>query len=465
LIEQLRQWITANQALIYFAYGQVFFVLGLAIALQSRRYSRLQLARSLPWLATFGISHGLNEWGALFIPIQSAFLRPVAVTGLQAFQLLLIVVSYFALFQFGIDLLRPFPKGRGWLVGVPLGFLALWALLFYGLCSRSAQDLSSWHAVGEALSRYLLGFPGAMLAAFSLRHQGNLRIQPLELPHIYRTLRVAGWALVAYAFLGGLVPSPAPFFPANVLNSTLFSQVLVFPPPVFRSLAGLVLTLAMIRAMEVFQVETDRLVQRMERGEVAAVERERIGRDLHDGALQRVYAAGLLAQSMRRKAQGDLASELDTLVSSLSQAIAELREFLGGVRPAEPAGDLVSSLEVIIGEARRASGAEVGWRYQGRPRLAPDRIAHLVAFGREALSNAARHAQADLIEVDLEVKGDKVQFRVQDDGIGLPKNPSEGYGLRNMRDRARLLGGILAIEPRQPKGTAVTLEIPLEPRT
>jgi signal transduction histidine kinase len=465
LIEQLRQWITANQALIYFVYGQVFFVLGLGIALQSRRYSRLQLAKSLPWLATFGISHGMNEWGTLFIPIQSRFLPPVAVVGLQAFQLALIVVSFFALFQFGIDLLRPFPEGRGWLAGVPLGFLILWAALSYGLGFRFAQDASGWHAVGEALSRYLLGFPGAMLAAFSLRRQANLRIQPLQLPRIYRTLRIAGWALVAYGFFGGLVASPAPFFPASVLNSTLFSQVLVAPPPVFRSLAGLILTVAMIRALEVFQLETDRLIERMEQGEVAAVERERIGRDLHDGALQRVYAAGLLAQSLRRKAQGELATGIDDLVSTLSQTIAELRGFLGGVRPAGRTGDLVSSLEVIIDEARRASGAEVRWRYQGKPRLTPDRIAHLIAFGREALSNAARHAHANLIEVDLEVNQDELRFSVRDDGGGLPDTLSEGFGLRNMRDRARLLGGDLAIRPRQTKGTVVTLQIPLEPKT
>jgi uncharacterized membrane protein YeiB len=66
----LREWLTANRPLILFVYGQVFFVLGLAIVLQSRRRSRLSLARNLPWLAGFGILHGLNEWGDLFLPIQ-----------------------------------------------------------------------------------------------------------------------------------------------------------------------------------------------------------------------------------------------------------------------------------------------------------------------------------------------------------------------------------------------------------
>ena len=65
-MSELREWFTANRPIIFFVYGQVFFVMGIAIVLQSRRYSRLDLARSLPWLAAFGIMHGFNEWGDLF---------------------------------------------------------------------------------------------------------------------------------------------------------------------------------------------------------------------------------------------------------------------------------------------------------------------------------------------------------------------------------------------------------------
>jgi len=61
-----------NEELILFIYGLVFFIMGLAVVLQSRRASQLELARALSWLAGFGIMHGLNEWGDLFIPIQAA---------------------------------------------------------------------------------------------------------------------------------------------------------------------------------------------------------------------------------------------------------------------------------------------------------------------------------------------------------------------------------------------------------
>ena len=82
----LRTFFDLNHSIVLFSYGLVFFVLGLAIALQSRRYSRLDLARSLSWLAAFGFTHGLHEWGDLFIPIQGAYLSEPAVQGLKVIQ-------------------------------------------------------------------------------------------------------------------------------------------------------------------------------------------------------------------------------------------------------------------------------------------------------------------------------------------------------------------------------------------
>ena len=65
MVTPLSDWLQVNRPLIFFVYGQVFFIMGIAIVLQSRRYSRLELAHSLPWLAAFGITHGLNECAAL----------------------------------------------------------------------------------------------------------------------------------------------------------------------------------------------------------------------------------------------------------------------------------------------------------------------------------------------------------------------------------------------------------------
>lgn len=127
MITLLREWFSVNRPLVFFVYGQVFFVLGLAIALQSRRYSRLNLARSLPWLTGFGFLHGLNEWGDLFIPIQSQFLGDPILAFLNTVQHYMLAASFALLFQVGIKLLRPLPEEwrRLWLLSQTLTY-RLW---------------------------------------------------------------------------------------------------------------------------------------------------------------------------------------------------------------------------------------------------------------------------------------------------------------------------------------------------
>ncbi len=73
MLASLRDWLVVNRPLIFFVYRQVFFVMGIAIALQSRRYSRLDLARSLPWLAALGMSSATTRWPARrWLHLQSA---------------------------------------------------------------------------------------------------------------------------------------------------------------------------------------------------------------------------------------------------------------------------------------------------------------------------------------------------------------------------------------------------------
>ena len=98
-----REFFDLNQTIILFVYGQVFFVLGLAITWQSRRHSRLDLARSLGWLGAFGLVHGLHEWGDIFIPIQGEYLSQAWIETLLLLQVCLLAFSFACLFQFGVE--------------------------------------------------------------------------------------------------------------------------------------------------------------------------------------------------------------------------------------------------------------------------------------------------------------------------------------------------------------------------
>ena len=179
MVEILREWFAVNRPLVWFIYGQAFFILGLAIALRSRQYSRLNLAHSLPWLAGFGFLHGLNEWGDLFIPIQSTFLNPPVITILETIQLLLLAVSFTFLFQFGVELFLPLPGRRQWLRFLPLAVFALWLIGPFWTSLAHTQDIEQWRETANALARYGLCALGAWASAFGLLRQAHVQIEPL----------------------------------------------------------------------------------------------------------------------------------------------------------------------------------------------------------------------------------------------------------------------------------------------
>ena len=462
--DALRQWFDLNRPVVLFVSGQVFFVMGMAILLQTRRYSRLALARSMPWLAVFGLLHSFYHWGSLFIPIHQQQAPESAIAILEALQLLLLAASFAALFQFGVHLMTPLPRRWQWLRSTPLFLLILWLAVPFYLGLALGHDVKAWHHLAETAARYFLGMPGAFAAAWGLRRQAKRRLLPLEFPAIYNLLRLAGAALLGYVVLGGLIVPPGNFFPASVFNSQTVWQTFGIPIEAFQAIDGLILAIAVILGLDVFEFETERLIERMEQAQVVAIERERIARDLHDGAIQRVYAAGLVAQTLRRKATDpEIVMGLDRLMEGINSAIAELRRFLSELHEQETLY-LVPALEGLVDEARRISGTEIYLEADEVPPMAPDITTHVISFAREALSNAIRHARSPLIEVRAAYNPEAGELRleVEDHGIGLPDEPDVGYGLRNMQDRARLLGGTLQMESTRGKGTKAILIVPLE---
>ncbi|MDX1614052.1 MAG: sensor histidine kinase [Candidatus Promineifilaceae bacterium] len=463
MIDALRNFFDLNSALVFFVYGQVFFVLGLAIALQSRGHSRLELGRSLRWLSLFAIVHGLHEWGVFFIPFQASYLGPTILSALQIIQAALLALSFTFLLQFGADMLR---DRWPWLMVTPAIATGLWAFLSIALLFNM-RSIGVWLQEASILARYLLGFPGALLSAYGLRYQAQMQIKPLGLEHIRRMLRTAGLALVAYAVLAGLVVPAGDFWPASWLNDSLPVQLVGVPIPVFRSIAGLVMAIAIIRAMEVFDLEIERMIEQMEIEQSLIVERDRIGRELHDGAIQQAYTAGLIVESARRKLdqEGIVAQRLDRAITVIDQTIASLRAYMHELRPLPTDISLEEGLSTLAGDPRFSALMNVRLKLNlGEiPPLDPLQTNHILAIVGEALSNAARHAQADTVTIDADRVDGRLQMEVADDGRGfVTQEDPTGYGLRNMRDRARLLGGRLNIETQPGQGTRVTLSVPLE---
>jgi signal transduction histidine kinase len=455
----------ANEQLILFLYGLVFFVMGLAIILQGRRASRLELARSLSWLAGFGITHGLNEWGDLFIPLQAAYTPQPVIRLLYLLQLMLLSASFGCLLQFGVSLLNTLGRARR-LRSLPIVLFGLWLLVAFFILTTLPIDTTTWYRSSNALARYAIAFPGGLLAAYGLREHALKRIAPLHVPAIYNTLRVAGVSLALYALFSGLIPPAVPFPPGNVLNTRTFEDLIGIPPMAIRSLIGMVMAFSIIRALEVFEVETDRRIEALEQQSIINSERERIARDLHDGAIQKVYTAGLLVESASKLTDMDaeLATRLQRAQTVLNDSISDLRRNL-----TELGSDLSSQPEPLAARLQRIAAdpdyatmvnIQLELNIPAESSLGPVRMGHLLSILNEALANIIRHAQARKVLIRAEDLGKTLRILVRDDGIGLSGQASKGYGLRNMHDRARLLNGQLTVERAGLKGTAVIMEIP-----
>lgn len=466
MVDALRNFFDLNLALVYFVYGQVFFILGLAIVLQSRRHSRLGLARSLRWLGAFGITHGLHEWGTFFLPIQATYMNVSILSILQIIQLLLLGVSFFCLFQFGAELLsEQWPP----LLTIPVIITAIIFTLFIVMGVERGSSVGFWQQQTAIWFRYLIGFPGAVLAALGLRYHARQHIKPLNLTHIYRMLQIAGISLLVYGVFAGLVVSAAEFFPANWLNESLSIKWLGIPMPVFRSLAGLVLAITIIRALEVFDLELDERIEKLEIEHSLVAERDRIGRELHDGAIQQVYTAGLIIESARQKIEGEnvVTQRLDRAVTVLNQAISGLRAYMKELRQEPVLVSLVQGLEQQADDPRFKSLMDIHLSLElpSELKLEPVQITHILAVVGEALSNAARHASARKVEIAGMIENGRLLITIRDNGRGFQTPEDDGgYGLRNMRDRARLLGGELTIDSEPGRGTSITLIVPLEER-
>jgi signal transduction histidine kinase len=128
--------------------------------------------------------------------------------------------------------------------------------------------------------------------------------------------------------------------------------------------------------------------------------------------------------------------------------------------PVEP---LAASLRALVGDPRYNSLIRVQLKFEVEPDLKPIQVRHVLAIVQECLSNAIRHAHARHITISVceDVAG--FLLRVADDGQGFDeKTALVGFGLRAMRDRARLLGSQLHVESHPGKGTTISIIIPEE---
>ncbi len=469
MVYWLHQFFETNRFFFMFVYGQVFFAMGLAIALQSRRHSRLSLVRCLPFLAVFGVANGLAQWGKMFIPIQAAYLSPHQISAMEFVRVSLLALSFASLMRFGLQLLAPKPIPQGWATWLPVALMVAWEAALVGswlLEVAPEEVLLVW---GEALSYYCLAGPSAFVAALGLHHHVQQEIRPRNLLAIERHLRTASLSLIILAAMQIVFVAGAAFSPGYTSNRDLLERHIGVPVYVFLSILGVILAYSMIRAMEIFQIEIGQALQEAARTRLLMADRERIGRELHDGTIQSIYAAGLVLESASYliddspvKARTNLAE----VMQSLNDTIQEIRRYIYDLR-AEPEAESIHLDQNLAQLARDMDinallTVDVVVEGKDPHRLTPGQHQHILRIAQEGFVNTARHARAKRVNVRLQWGEDRLNLRIADDGIGFAflSNDRRGQGLRNMRERADLLGGVLAIGSELGGGVVIDLEVP-----
>ena len=211
------------------------------------------------------------------------------------------------------------------------------------------------------------------------------------------------------------------------------------------------------------RLETEDLLRRVEQDLRVVEDRERIARDLHDIVIQKLFAAGMTIQGVwSRTTDTDQARRLSSVVDDLDDTIREIRSAIFSLQSNQ--GDGVrSEILRIISEERFVLGFEPRVRFEGPVDTISEPVAtELLATLREALSNVGRHAGASAVEIIVE-SGDDVCLTVLDDGRGIPETDTVGNGIRNLTERATLLGGRCHIASRPGGGTTLEWQVPNVP--
>jgi signal transduction histidine kinase len=194
-------------------------------------------------------------------------------------------------------------------------------------------------------------------------------------------------------------------------------------------------------------------------------DRDRIAKDLHDLAIQRLFATGMTLESVTRMIDNPTVSDrVGRAVDDIDDTIKLIRTTIFALQERDQEFDKQGVRARVLAEvedAARVLGYAPALRLEGPidTQASGELAENLIAVLREGLSNAARHAQATSIDVSLTVAAD-VMLRISDNGVGIPAT-ARRRGLRNLAERAKKLDGTLVVRPGAERGTVLEWRVPL----
>jgi two-component system sensor kinase FixL len=201
--------------------------------------------------------------------------------------------------------------------------------------------------------------------------------------------------------------------------------------------------------------------------EIAAAEQRRIGQELHDGVSQELTGLTMMAAALKDRLTDDAPPTqalAQRLIDGLAEVQKQVRQVSHGLIPVEvDAEGLRAALEDLAERVRQQTGIACAFHCPQRAFVKDSLTAtHLYHIVQEATNNALRHGRARRVDIRLSVRSESLVVTIRDDGVGFSNDSHRpnGVGIRLMRYRASLIGGILQIKPAEDKGTLVSCTLP-----
>lgn len=467
------QFFELNRHIVIFIYGMIFFAMGFGILIKNRQLSRFCLAKSLLWLAFFGIAHAIADWGHLFIPLQKGYASVQTYIFLRTIRIIINALSFAFLLQFGISLLINARKVPEKLKYIPSILFGLWLAELIGhiVFQNIEGDELLWVRVGDIWSRYLMAFPGAMLSGLAIWLQRREFIQYGQTRFIIM-LKLASASLIFYGVAAGIMVPQGPVFLATIVNSNLFFTLTGLPIELLRAGTGLLIAVSILRIIQVFDKEYISRLQESEKDKAILDERNRIAQDLHDGIIQNMYATNLqleIAKHLVASNPAEATEKLSVCISKRNEIISQIREYIGELkRVTETKVSLKERVDDLLDEMGVRDRMRVRFEYSyEEDEISITVLYHLTLVMKEAISNVIKHSGAKELRVHISGNSTELKVAIVDNGIGFcpqtvyaAAGTGEKQGVKNMQERIAALNGEIEITSAVKKGTTISIKIP-----
>jgi signal transduction histidine kinase len=440
-------------------------------------------------LALFGFLHGAHEWLEILLLQYRWFNLPLSPSA-DLLRVCLLAVSFVPLLLYGYITLLAGRSRRPVKILIFCAYLVLFGLLVLINYRRFPQNILERV---DVLARYFLAVPGAALASLELWLRFN-HIRSEGKSRLVGPLLLASASFLVYA-LSQLFAPPVAMFPASILNTGLFSSALGFPIQLLRAAAAFLITLGLIRSLQLIAEERQAQLNFAQQARLEALEsvrqeleqrellrreylrrtaiaqeeeRTRIARELHDETAQLLTAQSLNLATIKNSPGAAQQERLINQLIDLNRRMAgSIYRLIQGLRPAQLDDlGLVPALRSMVDDYRASQALDVELTITGlRVRLDPLAETVLYRVAQEALTNVVRHAGVSRASIHLIFEPEAARLVVSDRGCGFdPHNswsPPQGLGLAGMRERVESVEGTFTIQSEIQKGTTLEAAVPL----